>query len=511
MAAFVHPDPDPIIMRLSAFLLVAASSAAFASHLGAQGQPPAQTQASGPILTLEEAIQLALRNNPTHQQSQSARNRAGASLRSAYGSFLPNVSSSFTGSFREGGTEIFGGQQFGASSDRLSSSYQIGVSANYSVRSLLQPGVARANLNATEAEITRSAASTRSTVTTQYLNVLQAQATAALQDTLLANAQAQLDRNKAREQVGAATSLEVRQSEVAVGQARVSQLRERNNVQNQMQRLFQEMGIDPMADVRLTTTFAITEPTLQLNELLQMARRANPSLLAAEARQNAAESSVKQARGSYLPSLNISTGFSGNSLQETNIDPAIAQAVAQTEASRRSCLTTDSIRAGAGLAPRGTCNAIVFTDADAAAMRAANEQFPFNFSKSPFGYSVTLSLPIFNGFQREEQIQVAASQRNDARYAVRAQQLQMTTEVSTAHRNLLTQYQTVQIEVQNRATAEQALQLAQERYRVGASSFVEVTQARADFERASTSHINATYEFHKAYAELERAVGRPLR
>lgn len=492
-------------MRFSAFLLVAASSAAFG-----QGQQAAQGQAGGPILTLEEAVQLAFRNNPVHQQSISARNRAGAGVRSAYGAFLPNVSSSFTGSFRAGGTEVFGGQRFGASSDRLSSNYQIGVSANYSMRSLLQPGVARANLHATEADVTRSVALTRATVVTQYLNVLQAQATAALQDTLLANAQAQLDLNRAREQVGATTSLEVRRSEVAVGQARVNQLRERNNVENQLQRLFQEIGIDRVDGVRLTTTFAITQPALQLPELMDMARRANPALLAAEARQQAAEASVRQARGSYLPSLSLSTGFSGNSLQETNVEPSIAQAALQTEAARRSCLTTDSIRLGAGLGARG-CDQIVFTESDAAAMRAANERFPFKFARSPFGYSVTLSLPIFNGFQREEQIQAATSQRNDARYAVRAQQLQMATEVSTAHRNLLMQYQTVQLQEQNRATSEQALQLAQERYRVGASTFVDVTQARADFERASTDHINALFEFHKAYAELERAVGRPLR
>jgi len=491
---------------LSAFLLVAASSAAFA-----QGQPAAQPQTSGPILTLEEAVQLALRNNPTHLQSLSARNRSGASLRTAYGSFLPSVNSNLTGSFRAGGNSVFEGQQFGAPSDVLSSNYSIGISAFYNMRTLLQPRVAKANLNASEADVNRSAASTRSQVVTQYLNVLQAQATAALQDTLLANAQAQLDLNRAREAVGAATSLEVRRSEVVVGQARVGQLRERNNFENQLQRLFQDMGIDRMEGVRLTTTFPITEPTVQISELMEMARRANPSLLAAEARQNAAEVAVRQNRGSYLPSLSLSTGFSGNSLQQTNIEPAIAQAALSTEASRRSCLTTDSIRAGAGLAPRGTCDQIVFSDADAAAMRAGNEQFPFNFSKNPFGYSVTLSLPIFNGFQREEQIQVATSQRNDARYAVRAQQLQMATEVSTAHRNLLTQYQTVQLQQLTREAAQQAMDLAVERYRVGATNFTEVSQARSDFERESTNLINATYEFHKAYAELERAVGRPLR
>jgi outer membrane protein TolC len=55
------------------------------------------------------------------------------------------------------------------------------------------------------------------------------------------------------------------------------------------------------------------------------------------------------------------------------------------------------------------------------------------------------------------------------------------------------------------------MELAVERYRVGATNFTEVSQARTDFERESTNLINATYEFHKAYAELERAVGRPLR
>jgi outer membrane protein len=508
MAAFDILIGTRDLMRhaLSAFLLVAASSAAFA-----QSQPAAQTQTSGPILTLEEAVQLALRNNPSHLQSLSARNRSGASVRTAYGAFLPSVNSNLSGQFREGGNEIFGGQQFGSSSDVLSSSYSIGISAFYSMRTLLQPRVAKANLNASEAEVNRSAATTRSQVVTQYLNVLQAQATAALQDTLLANAQAQLDLNRAREAVGAATSLEVRRSEVAVGQARVGVLRERNNYENQLQRLFQDMGIDRMEGVRLTTIFPIAEPTLQVNELLEMARRANPTLLASEARQNAAEVAVKQARGGYLPSLNLSTGFSGSSLQQTNIDPAIAQASLGAQASRSRCLSTDSLRTGAGLAPLGGCNAIAFTDADAAAMRSANEQFPFKFAKNPLSYSVSVSLPIFNGFAREEQVQVATSQRNDARYQVRAQQLQMTTEVTTAHRNLLMQYQTVQLQQLTRAAAQQAMELAVERYRVGATNFTEVSQARADFERESTILITATYEFHKAYAELERAVGRPLR
>jgi len=94
---------------------------------------------------------------------------------------------------------------------------------------------------------------------------------------------------------------------------------------------------------------------------------------------------------------------------------------------------------------------------------------------------------------------------------VRRQELQVVTDVTTAYRNLLTQYEMVALQGQTRDAAQQALALATERYRVGASTFLDVSTARNNFERAGTDLINATYDFHKFFAELERAVGRPLR
>ncbi len=474
--------------------------------------PSQAQQPGGPILTLEEAVGLSLRNNPAHLQVQSGRERQSAALRAAYGTWLPQISTSFGASFREGGSEVFGGLEFGAASDRLSSNYSVSVSLSASGASLMEPRAQRANLAAAEAEVTRSAAQTRWQVVTQYLNVLQAQARVALQDTLLANSQAQLELNRAKEQVGATTSLEVRNSEVQVGQARVNLLQARNSVEIETLKLFQQMGVDRIDSVRLTTSFPVTEPTLELDELLQMARGANPSLNAARARESAAQVGVAQARSQWLPRLSLSTGLSGNALEETNVNRAINAAMASTSARKRSCATNDSLRLGAGMSAIGCDGPLYqFTDADAQAIRDANNAFPFAFTKSPLQYSLNLSLPIFDGFRREQQIENANLARNDARYQLRAQELQMLTEVTSGYRNLLTQYQTVQLQEQNRAAAQQALELAQERYRVGASTFVEVTQARANFEQASNSLINAIYDFHKAYAELERAVGRPLR
>jgi outer membrane protein len=117
-------------------------------------------------------------------------------------------------------------------------------------------------------------------------------------------------------------------------------------------------------------------------------------------------------------------------------------------------------------------------------MRAANNQYPFTFSKNPFSYGISISLPIFNGFRREQSIQDAEASRNDARYAVRAQELQMVTDITSAYLTLTAGYEAVKVQEQTRAAAQQALELAQERYRVGASTFTDVSQARADFETA---------------------------
>lgn len=484
----------------SAILLAAASTTAVA-----------QGTTTGPILTIDEAVTLAIRNNPTHLRSISAQARTGAATRSAYGAFLPRVTSSFNTGFRAGGSEVVAGQQQGSPSDILNSSYNIGVSASYSAETFLQPSVAKANENAAEADVVSSAANTRRDAVTQYLNVLQAQASVALQDTLVANADAQVQLNQAREAVGAATSLDVRRAEVTLGNARVNRLRARNTLQTEMLRLFQTMGVQQVENARLTTAFPVTEPKLDLNELLLMARVSNPVYNAAKARENAASVQARQARSAYLPSVGFQTGWSGNSLEQTNIEPQIASARARADVLRGSCFTNDSIRFGAGLSPNGGCNNIQFTDADADQMRAANNQYPFTFSKNPWSYGIGISLPIFDGFRREERIQNAEASRNDARYAVRAQELQMVTDITSAYNTLTAGYEAVKLQEQTAATSQQALLLAQERYRVGASTFTEVSQARADYEQASNELIRVQYEFHKYYVQLETFVGRPLR
>lgn len=476
----------------------------------------AQSRDSGavaPILSLQDAITIARRNNPVFLQTRSARQRAGAALRTAYGVLLPDVSTSFSNSYREGRPQFFGGQAFGSTSDVISSDASLNVRMQYSGQNLLAPKAQRANLDAAESDLTNAEAVLRFAVTNQYLNVLAAQARAQLNDTLLASAQAQLELSQARAAVGAATTLDVRRAEVQVGQAQVAVLRERNNVETEKLRLFQQLGVEQPTSVRLTTELPVVEPTLNIQELLANARRQNPALAAAKSRESAAGVGVTQARTSYLPTLSLQTGISGYTSQQTDIESSITQQRSGAARSLSSCLGTDSLRTRSGLpsiAASCTSN-FTFTDADAALMRRENARYPFDFTRDPITFFASLSFPVFNGFQREQRMQEAEATRNDARYNVRAQELRITADVNSGYKNLLTAYQAVQIQTQNSAAAREALALAQERFRVGANTFVDLVQARADFQRAESDRITAIYEFHRAYATLESAVGRPLR
>lgn len=489
-----------------------------AAHLVAQITPtspgrPATTApaaASGPTLTLDEAINLARQNNPTFQQSLNSRRRIGAQVRSAYGALLPNVSTNFNTQYREGRQQFFAGTSFGAQADQLSSTVGLQADVSYNVATLTAPKLQRANQEAVEADITGSAQQLRTAVTQQYLLALQQQARASLQDSLVQTAQSQLDLAKARVSVGAATILDVRRAEVALGQQQVQSIQARNQAEVEKLRLFQQLGVTQPDDVRLTSRFAVTEPGLTLDALLEQARRGNPTLNALRSRQNVASLGVRSARGEYLPTLNLSAGVSGFGNTYTSTDAFVGQALGQAIGQCQQQVYIRNIATGQTTDPTAACQSVSLTPAQVSAARSQNGSL-YDFRRNPYSVTAQLSFPIFNGFNREQRVQTAVADRNDADYRVRAQELQLTADVTAAYRSLDAARQTVALQEKNAATAREALQLAQERYRLGAGTFIDVSQARDDYARAQTDYINAVYDYHRAFAQLENAVGRPLR
>jgi outer membrane protein len=124
---------------------------------------------------------------------------------------------------------------------------------------------------------------------------------------------------------------------------------------------------------------------------------------------------------------------------------------------------------------------------------------------------VQVSLPIFNAYQREANLEQQLVAHDNSVSDLRARSLQIKTDVSQAYYNLLTQARTVDMQAIIASKSAEEFAGAQEKYKAGAGTFLDVTVARASYEKAQIDRVNAIYEFHKAFAALENAVGRPLR
>ncbi len=469
----------------------------------------AQATSAPTALSVEQAVDLALANNPQLRQSLNARRSAAAATRSARGQLLPNLNSSAGMSWREGRQQVFNGVGFGANANTVGSNAGVNASLNYGLDVLLQPKSARFTERAVEAEADAATQQLRATVTQQYLIALQAQARAILQDTLQESARLSVDLARARSAAGTATVLDVQRAEVALGQQRVQVVQARNTLAIEKLRLFENVGVTPPADVSLTSNFTVTPISTPLNDLIDLAKRGNPNVAARREREDAAAVNQRIARAQYLPQLSLSAGYGGFTNSFTDNNFPVSQALASKQGA---CFSRGNVLGIVGQPfDPATCAGITLSAPEIAAARSTNTAFPFAFTRNPYNVSAQLSLPLFNGWQREQRVAEASVARDNAKQAVRQQELSAQQAVRVAYLNLDAASQTVAIQEQNGALARQALLLAETRYRVGQATFLDVANARADFSRAENDRITAVYDFHRAFAALEQAVGRRLR
>lgn len=494
--------------------------------LGLVAAQPATAQERGlpsvpQTLSLAEAIDLAHQYNPQLRQVMNDRAAAAWGVRNAYASFLPRFSANGSFNYRGSGSQTFLAEEFRQPSSTIGSSYGLGLSMSLSGQTLTGPALARAQRDATYATIEGAGISIDATVQQQYLAVLQAEAQVELAELQLTRSEEFLRLARARFEVGQNTMLDVRQAEVARGQAEVALLQARQAVTVEKLRLFQTMGVaapeDP-AVVTMSDTFPIVAPSWELSQLLGDADQGNPDLVALRAQGAAARANESAVKSTWLPTLSLSAGWSGFTQQFTTTEPLVATAIDgahnQAAAQRLECEFINQALLNPGLSPL-PCGSLAVTPDDEAAIRAQiqgeNRAFPFDFTNSPFSASVAISLPIFTQFSRPLQVAEASARADDAREAVRARQLQVRTDVSQAYYGLLTAYETIRIQESNRTAAAEQLRLATERYRVGAGTFFELLDAEVTAQRAEADFINAVYSYHRAIATLEAAVGYPLR
>jgi outer membrane protein len=465
-------------------------------------------------LSLADAVTLARANNPVYRQAINDRAPAAWGVRSAWATMLvPSVSASGGIGYAGPGQQTFLTSNFSQSVSTWSSSYSVGLDWSLSGQTLTQPGLRKAQLSAADADVAGAETNLVTGVTQQYLTVLQARDNAEVARQQLQHDEEFQKLAQARYDVGRASLIDVRQAQVARGQAEVVLLRARTAVQVEKLRLFQQIGVTApvdLASVQLTDSFNVQAPTWQLNDLLTMAEQQNPALKALREREHAAAWGVRAATSSYGPALSVSAGWSGFTQKLSDINPTIAGLRQSAQTDSAACAYENSAWLNTGQ-PALNCGLLTNTAAQEQAIRGRNAAYPFQFTPEPFQARLTVRIPLWGNFQQPLEVSQAKAQQQDLQESVRARGLELQTDVSGAFLTLQTTYQSIAIQDTNRTAAREQLQLATERYRVGSGTFFELLDAQVAALRAETDYVNAVYDYHKALAALEAAVGRPLR
>jgi outer membrane protein len=121
---------------------------------------------------------------------------------------------------------------------------------------------------------------------------------------------------------------------------------------------------------------------------------------------------------------------------------------------------------------------------------------------------VNVEIPVFNGFLYSAKSHEADLRAQAARQRLIDLRNRISRDVRTSWLAASTAFDRVEVSEQLLAQANQALDLAQTRYKLGLSSIVELSQAQLQQTSAAIDNTNAQYEYRLALATLDYQVGK---
>lgn len=416
----------------------------------AQAQTPAVRPDSGPpTVTLADAIQRSLQIQPAMVTAAGNQRNADAAKTSAFGTFLPSVTAGWSAS--KSSQSRFDANR----SVTIPPTWNYGFNLNASVD--LFDGLRRIwNMKSASAVQDAADAGYISQRFVTELQTKEAFFAALANQELLRVAQAQLQRTEQelkaaadKLKFGAATRADSLTAAVDHGNAEVALLQAQANLTGAQATLARQIGVNGLVQPVPDSTIPALPDTAGL---LAAAVDNAPLVQQADAQATAAKANVLSAHSQYLPTFNLSFG---DNRSDTTFGGGFLH----------------------GHVTRWTFGA---------------------------------SLPLFNGFVREQN-QVSASVTRDIAAATAADtRRSVAAQLSQQVAALVAAYRQIDIAESNRASAAEALRVQQQRYAAGAGLLLDLLTAEANLTQAEATLIQARFTYRTTRATIESLVGKEL-
>ncbi len=420
---------------------------------------PAQAQTVRSI-TLDDAIRIGLEQDIQLKQSMNELGFQGVNVRRQKANFLPSFSLGLTPGVNYG---LAFNQTTGRLENERTEQFSFGGNASVNlfngfgdVSALKQ---AELNRDASVLDTDRSKQTVIATVISQFLQVLLDREQIRIQEENLESQNQLLARIEEFTRVGTRPVSDLYQQQSLVAQAEATLLNAEQAYQLNQSRLIQTLQLDPFQAYDFTAPatedVVLTPQAYDLNALIQEAFQKRADLQARRVRTDAAYEGIRGARSSLLPSINLSGGY-GSAYTSSNTFAGFGDQLDQN--------------------------------------RGGNIRLNF-------------SIPIFDRLLTKTQVERAKVDFANARLTQQNLEQSVAVEVRQAYLDYQSDIKRLDVTEKQVRAAEQALEAEQERYNVGASTLVELSQARATYVQGVSDRATAIYRFLLRGRLIENAVG----
>lgn len=284
-----------------------------------------------------------------------------------------------------------------------------------------------------------------------YYNLVQQQQQLSALDTTIVISNQRLTLAQNRFTIGKASKLEVLNAQVDINTDQVALLRQQELYANSKLILNQILARDTPMDFRVSDEFLISEK-LEFAILKTEAEKQNPQIQALLISKRVAELALKQIKAARYPTLKVNTGYN----------------FAENESSLG--FTTQSSARG-------------------------------------LNYGFSASLNLFDGFAQKRNEKIAGIQIENAGIQIAQQNQALNTQLATAYQTYLTNLELIRLEEKNQEIAQQNLAITLEKFRIGTITTIEFRTAQLNYVNAKVRYSDAQFQAKLSEIALKELAG----
>ena len=290
-----------------------------------------------------------------------------------------------------------------------------------------------------------------SDVISTYFDLVQQQQQLSALDTTIVISNQRLALAQNRFSIGKASKLEVLNAQVDLNTDKAAVLRQEELYINTKILLNQILARDLKTDYKVVENTEINKQLL-LSELTALAEKQNPQLISQIINRKISELQLKQIKANRYPTVRLNSGY----------------AFINTESS----LGFTSQTSARGLS---------------------------------YGFTATLNL--FDGFNQSRNEKIAKIQIENSQLLIDQQKLNLNSQLETSYQTYLTNLELIDLEEKNEGIAKQNLEITLEKFRIGTITTLEFRTAQLNYVNAKVRFSNAQYQAKLSEIALKELAG----